>query len=128
MFGEMKELAKLASLLKNGPAIQARIDELRTELSARTVTVEVGGGAVVVVADGKPRVRSVTVEPALLAALAAAADSDRGLAQDLIVQGVNGALEAAQRMMMERMAEAVSEMDLPMPKGLLEGILGSRSA
>jgi len=124
MFGEIKEMAKLASLLKNGPAIQSKIGEARARLGQRTVTVEAGAGAVTVVADGTPKIRSIVVEPALLAALCEAShDRDRALAASLITEAVNDALVRAQAMMMEEMAAAASEMNLPIPKQMLEGLL-----
>jgi len=127
MFGGIKDMAKLGALLKNGPALAAKFEEVRAQLAERSVTAEVGGGAVTVIADGRPRIRSVHIEPAILSALvdesAARGEADRELAESLIAEGVNLALAQVQAMMMEEMAAAAREMNLPLPKEMLEGLL-----
>ncbi|HKV55965.1 MAG TPA: YbaB/EbfC family nucleoid-associated protein, partial [Candidatus Binataceae bacterium] len=58
-----------------------------------------GGGMVRAVADGSLRVRSIEVEPSLLAA------NDREMIQDLIVVAVNDALRRAQDLVAQEMGK-----------------------
>ncbi|HMN96670.1 MAG TPA: YbaB/EbfC family nucleoid-associated protein [Phycisphaerales bacterium] len=122
MFDSMKQAAKLAAALKDLPKIKARMEEVRLELAARTVSGESGGGVVVAVADGRLRVVSIEVQPALRAGLASGERQTHEDATALLVEAVNDALSKAQRMIAEHAHAAAQEMNLPLPEGLIEGL------
>ncbi len=124
MFDALKGMAGLGSLMKDLPRIKARMEEVKAELAARTVEAEVGGGAVVAVADGSMRIREVRIEPVMLEAIIGAGeDRDRAMAEDLVASAVNAALTKAQDMIAEHLQQAASELGLPLPPGGLPGLL-----
>ena len=124
MFDALKGMAGLGSLMKDLPPIKARMEEVKAELAARTVEAEVGGGAVVAVADGSMRIREVRIEPVMLEAIIGAGeDRDRAMAEDLVASAVNAALTKAQDMIAEHLQQAASELGLPLPPGGLPGLL-----
>ncbi|MDG2020351.1 MAG: YbaB/EbfC family nucleoid-associated protein [Phycisphaerales bacterium] len=124
MFDALKGMAGLGGLMKDLPRIRARLEQAKAELAEMTVEAEVGGGAVKVVADGRMRIRSVKVDPAMLSSLV---DDDEGgdqsMAEELITAGVNAALERAQEMIGDHLKAAAAELGLPLPAGGIPGLL-----
>jgi DNA-binding YbaB/EbfC family protein len=124
MFDALKGMAGLGSLMKDLPRIRERLERARAELADMTVQAEGGGGAVVVVADGRMRIRSVKIDPAMLLTLIDDADaSDQRMAEDLITNAVNDALERAQTMIGDHLKHAAGEMGLALPPGGIPGLL-----
>lgn len=80
--------------------MQEDMEKAREELENETVEVSVGGGAVTVVITGHQRVQSVTINPEMIDT-----DDEEWLQdlQDLLVLGVNQAVEESQTMAAERM-------------------------
>jgi DNA-binding protein YbaB len=125
MFDAFKGMAGMASLMKDLPRIKARMAEIKEELANSTVEATAGGGAVVAVADGSMRLRSITVDPVMLSSMANAnTPADNAIAESLMVGAVNAALEKAQAMVTERVAAAAQDLDIPLPAGGLGGLLG----
>ena len=89
----------LSSLLQQAQAMQEKIKQMQEEIAAKTVQAEAGGGMVRVTADGSMRVRSILIEPALLAA------NDKEMLQDLIMVAVNDALRRAQDLFTQEMGK-----------------------
>lgn len=89
----------LSSLLQQAQAMQEKFKQMQEEIAAKTVQAEAGGGMVRVTADGSMRLRSIQIEPALLAA------DDKEMLQDLIVVGVNDALRRAQDLFTQEMGK-----------------------
>ena len=87
----------LSSLMQQAQAMQEKFKQMQEEIASKTVQAEAGGGMVRVTADGSMRVRSIQVEPALLAA------NDKEMLQDLIVVAVNDALRRAQELFSQEM-------------------------
>jgi hypothetical protein len=123
MFDQMKQAAKLASMLKDLPKIKARIESVKEELARHSVEGVAGGGAVTVRVSGQLRVLSVECSPVLLAGLTEPAS--RSHAQQLIAEAVNDGMAKAQEMIAAAVHKAAEEMDLPVPEGMLSGLLGS---
>jgi len=118
MFDNLKNLQQLAGLMKNADQIKAEFARLQEELKATRIEAETGGGAVRATVSGTMKVLSIHVDPAMLASLANTdAETDRQLAEDLIVGAVNAAMEKAQRHAAEEMARRGREMGLPVPPG-----------
>lgn len=60
-------MADLQQFLQLGQQVQGRMEQLQTELAARTIEATAGGGMVRVTADGRGTIRSVVIDPALFA-------------------------------------------------------------
>lgn len=119
-----KDIAGLASVLKDLPKIKARMEEIKIQLSETTVFSETGGGAVRVTANGLLRVVSIEFDDALLAGLVDPANpDDRAVAEDLLAGAVNAALQKAREHAEQEMGRAASEMGVPLPPGGLGGLI-----
>ncbi len=91
LFGKMAEM-------------QQRVAEVQEELARKTVTVEAGGGMVKVTANGAMRITALKLDSEVI-------DSEeQELLEDLIVAGINKALEAAAEMARTEMQQAAGGM------------------
>ncbi|HXD90683.1 MAG TPA: YbaB/EbfC family nucleoid-associated protein [Candidatus Binataceae bacterium] len=106
----------LGALMKQAQALQEKLKQTQDEVADKTVEASAGGGMVQVVADGTMRIRSVRIDPAILAA------NDPAMLQDLIVAGVNEGLRRAQEMITQEMSKLspLGGMNIP-------GLFGGRS-
>lgn len=89
-----------AGMLKQLQKMQQDMVEAQEALANETVEVSVGGGALTIVITGHQRVQSITINPAVIDT------SDEEWAtdlQDLLVAGINQAIEQSQTMAAERM-------------------------
>lgn len=102
MFGKMVEM-------------QQKVAEAQAALAGRTVTVEAGGGMVTVTANGAMRITSIRFEQGVVD------PNDQELMEDLIVAGVNLALDKAAEMARAEMAQIAGNL---MPPGMDMGALG----
>jgi DNA-binding YbaB/EbfC family protein len=105
----------LSGLLKQAQALQEKLKQAQERVAEQTVEAEAGGGMVRVVADGGMQVRSIKVDPSLMAA------NDLAMLQDMIVAAVNEALRRAQEIMSDEMSKLTPFGGLPLP-----GFLGGR--
>ncbi len=87
MFGKMMDM-------------QRKMNEAQEALGEKTVTAEAGGGMVKVTANGLQRITSIKVEPD------AVDPDDLELLEDLIIAGVNKALDEASRLAQGEMSKA----------------------
>lgn len=90
--GMMAQIAKL----------QEQMAQAQADLAETTVTETVGGGAISITMSGDQRCQAITIDPELLT------DSDVEMLQDLIVTGVNKALDSARKLSEEKMAPFTS--------------------
>lgn len=108
MFDQLRSLGSIASILKDrerlrdlSDRVTARLDSIRAEGSA-------GAGAVRVVADGRLRLVSVHVDPAVTASLGAA----REQVEALIAQAANDALAGARARSREAIERELKDLGL----------------
>ena len=99
---------KMADMQQQMAATQARLAE-------QTVTAEAGGGMVTVVANGTGQLVSVKIDPE------AVDKADVEMLEDLVVAGVNKALEQAEALKASGMQQAAASM---LPPGMDLGALG----
>lgn len=78
--------------------MQEQMAKAQEELAEETVTSSVGGGAVKVTMTGDQHCKSVVIDPELLK------DADAEMLQDLILSGVNQALDDSRKMAEDKMA------------------------
>lgn len=102
MFGKMQEM-------------QERMAQSQAALAEKSIRAEVGGGMVVVEANGLGRITSVKVEKEVVQ------PDDVEMLEDLIVSGVNKALDEAEQLRQDEMRRSASSM---LPPGLDMSRLG----
>jgi len=98
---------ELQRLFKEVQRMQEKMEEKQRELEEREVEVQVGGGMVRVVANGKQEIIRVEIERDLIN------PEEKGMLEDLIVAGVNEALRKAKAMMQEELMKLTSGIPLP---------------
>lgn len=89
--------------------MQKRVAEAQEALASKTTTAEAGGGMVKVTANGQLRITAIKIERD------AVDPDDLELLEDLVVAGVNKALEQAADLAKEEMGRAAGGM---LPPGL----------
>ena len=124
MFDSLRGMAGMAGLMKDLPKIKAKLELVKEEVAKREVEASTGGGAVTAVANGKLRIARIKFDHALLAGLIdPGAPEDGALAADLVTGACNAALDKAQEMVGDALREAASDLDIPIPAGVLDGLL-----
>lgn len=103
----------MGKILKQAQKMQQDMERVQGELATREVTASVGGGVVEVIATCDNRVKSITIKPE------AVDPDDVELLQDLIVAGVNQALDEATAITATEMAKVTGGLG-----GMMGGLPG----
>lgn len=111
----MSDGMNMADMFGRVMDMQRKIAEAQEALASKTASAEAGGGMVKVTANGNQRVTAIKIEPD------AVDPEDLELLEDLIIAGVNKALEQAAEMAKEEMGKAAGGM---MPPGFDMSKLG----
>ncbi len=122
MFEQMKAFGAVAGLLKDKERMQAVAERLRAEAEAMRIEGTAGAGACRAIADGRLRILSVTLDPALAMGLGAGDDA-RAMGQALIADAVNDAITKAQLAMAQVLEREAQELGLPISGSHLRGLL-----
>jgi DNA-binding YbaB/EbfC family protein len=88
------------NMLKQIQKMQQDMMEAQEKLAEETVEVSVGGGALTIMITGHQRVQSITINPEVIDTSDAEWLADL---QDLLVAGVNQAIEQSQAMAAQKM-------------------------
>ncbi len=104
-------MPNMKDVLKQVQKVQEQIAQVQAELENKTVTVEVGGGMVKVTANGKQRIVKIQIEKDVIN------PAEGDMLEDLVVAGVNKALEEATKLAQEELGKVTSGM-LPKIPGL----------
>ena len=94
-------------LMKQAQQMQAKMAAAQEELATKTVTVEVAGGQVAVVMNGKHELVSLTIKPEAMDA------DDVEFLQDMVLSAVNEAVRKVEAMTEEEMGGAMGGMNIP---------------
>ncbi len=105
-------LGNLANLMKQAQGFQQKLADLKEELEKEEVSASSGGGMVTVTMNGKQKVRSIRIDPALVK------PEDTGMLEDLILVAINEAQDRVQEMVKERMTALTGGLPLPSIPGL----------
>ena len=97
----------MGNMLKQAQKLQAKMLRMQDELAEKTVESSSGGGMVKVVADGRQRVRSISIEREVID------PDDVDMLQDLVLAAVNDALNKAQEMVSSEMTKLTGGMNIP---------------
>ena len=97
----------MGNMMKQAQKLQAKMLRMQDELAEKTVESSAGGGMVRVVADGRQRVRAISIEKEVVD------PDDVDMLQDLVLAAVNDALSKAQEMVSAEMAKLTGGMNIP---------------
>jgi hypothetical protein len=105
----------MADLFGKMMEMRQKVTEAQDALAQKTVTAEAGGGMVKVTANGGMRIINIKIDPDVLD------PDDIELLEDLIVAGVNKALDEAAKMAQDEMSRAAGSF---LPPGMDLSSLG----
>lgn len=100
----------IMGLMKQAQAMQQKMQDFQAELEGLEVEGQAGGGAVKVRADGKGKVKSLSIDPAFVKA------DETEILEDLIVAAIHDAAAKAEAISKQRVAEMTK--GLPIPPGM----------
>lgn len=118
--GGMPGGAGMGGMMAQLQKMQQDMAEAQESLEQETVEVSVGGGALTIVITGHQRVQSININPDVIDFEDEEWATDL---QDLLVSGVNQAIEQSQTMAAERMEKITGGLDGMLPGGL-GGLMG----
>lgn len=93
-------------LVRQTQRLQRKVDEAKAAIKDEEVTAQAASGKATCVVTCEGRVKSLSVEPDLLA-------ESRELAMDALVAAVNAALDAADKRVEEAIGKATGGLKLP---------------
>lgn len=96
----------LAGLMQQAQKMQENMKKAQDELAASEVQGESGGGLVKVTMSGRKEMRRIEIDDSLL-------QEDRDMLEDLIVAAVNDAVNRANRMKEDKLADLTGGLPLP---------------
>ncbi len=91
------KMPSAGGLMNQMQQMQEQMATAQSALENETITVTAGGGAISIVITGHQRIESIKVDPELLT------PDDAEMLQDMLVAGVNAAIEQSQALAAERM-------------------------
>ncbi len=100
-------MPSLGKLMKQAQKMQADAARLQDELAQKTCEFTAGGGALKVVAKGDGSLVSLTLDKSVVN------PDDVEMLQDLLLAGINGALDAARKLGEAEMAKLTAGLQLP---------------
>ena len=92
-----KGIGGQSNMLQQLQKVQQQMEVAQQQLTEETITATVGGGAIKIVMTGDQRCVSVEIDPDLVE------DVDIEMLQDLIVSGVNSALDQSRTLQEEKL-------------------------
>ena len=104
-------MTNFQQLFQMGQQVQARLSQLQTELTNKTVTCSSGGGMVTVTADGRGRIREVKIDKTVVD------PNDVEMLEDLVCAAVSEAQQRAQQIAEEEMKKVSGGLNLPFNLG-----------
>jgi len=100
-------MADLSQLLQLGQQMQGKLSQMQTELAQRTVMGSAGGGMVKTTADGQGHIRSIQIDPSIVA------DGDVEMLEDLVLAAVSDAQRKAQELYRSELSKVAGGLPLP---------------
>ncbi len=100
-------MKNFSTMMKQAQKLQSKMMEMQEELGNRTVSAQVGGGMVEVVANGRQEILSLRIDPEVVN------PDDTEMLQDLILAAVNDALNRSREMVSAEMAKLTGGMKIP---------------
>jgi DNA-binding YbaB/EbfC family protein len=107
-----KKPAGSGDMLGQVQKMQQEMAAAQAALETETVTITAGGGVLTIVITGHQRLQSITIDPELLD------PAEADFLQDMLVAGVNAAIEQSQALAAQRMESITGGI------GGMDGLLG----
>src|SRR5207244_1014162 len=101
------DMADFTKILEQAQQMQARMQQMQSELEKQTVTAAAGGGMVTVEADGKGTITRVKIDPSV------ADPKDVEMLEDLVLVAVNEAQKKAGDLAKQEMSRLTGGLNLP---------------
>lgn len=95
------------NLMKQAQKLQKEMEQMQKDLETKEFEASVGGGAVVVKANGKKEVVSINIKPEVVDA------DDVEMLEDLVLSAVNEALRKADEENSSKMGKLTGGMNIP---------------
>lgn len=122
MFDAFKSMGALAGLMRDKERLAEAAERVRSKLRDVRAEGQAGAGAVRVVASGELLVVSVHVEVAMASGLGAD-EASRAMAETLIAEATNAALERAREAAAKIVGDEMEAMGLPRMGGGIGNLL-----
>src|SRR6266853_5008572 len=100
-------MSSIGKLMKQAARMQQQMEQIQTNLAARTVEATSGGGAVKVVARCDGTIASIKIDPQALN------PADAQLVEDMVMTAANQALGQAKEISNTEMGRATAGFNLP---------------
>ena len=100
-------MSSIGKLMKQAARIQKQMEDVQSQLAARTVEATSGGGVVKVVAKGDGTIASIKIDPQ------AVNPADTQLLEDLILTATNNALSQMKEVSNSEMGKVTSGFSIP---------------
>lgn len=100
-------MADFSKIFEQAQQMQARMQQMQSELEKQTVTAAAGGGMVVVESDGKGTITRVKIDPSV------ADPKDVEMLEDLVLVAVNEAQKKAAELAKGEMGKLTGGLNLP---------------
>jgi DNA-binding YbaB/EbfC family protein len=100
-------MADFTKIFEQAQQMQARMQQMQSELEKQTVTAAAGGGMVTVEADGKGTIIRVKIDPSV------ADPKDVEMLEDLVLVAVNEAQKKAAELAQGEMGKLTGGLNLP---------------
>ena len=97
----------MSELMRQAARLQRKVEQRKEELKSVTIETSTGNDQVKVVANGGREIVSIKIDPTLLTG------EDLSLTEDLIVAGVNAALQKANQMVEEELEKVSGGIKMP---------------
>lgn len=93
-----------AGMMQQLRKLQEQMEQTQAQLAVETVTATVGGGAIKITMTGDQHCKAVEIDPEMLK------DADAEMLQDMLLTGVNMALDLSRKLQEERMGPLAGGM------------------
>ena len=103
----MAGTGQMMDMLRQAREMQKKMGQVQKKVAAMEITASAGGGMVTAVVSGDLELKSLKIEPNLIA------EGDVSMIEDLVLSAVNAAFKQAQDTMAEEMKAVTGGMKIP---------------
>ena len=97
----------MMDMMRQARDMQKKMGQIQKKVAAMEITASAGGGMVTAVVSGDLELKSLRIEPNLVA------DGDVAMIEDLVLSAVNAAFKKAQDTMAEEMKAVTGGLKIP---------------